>query len=171
MRARGAVVLRSSELRALSRGDVVLPEHCALVRDARGFHGQLALHACGSRHGGFVCSARGNELRIEKLVTPGETSMTQGTQGTQGKRIQTEAIETLERGPGIASDAPIELCLELARFTLPLGEISALRAGEVLCTGKAIGERVTLRAAGQPFAYGELVEVEGEVGVRITELP
>jgi type III secretion system YscQ/HrcQ family protein len=162
------VVLRESELRALAPGDVVVPERCALVRDGRGFRGQIALHACGGRHCGFVCSASGSELRIEKLIAPGETAM---TQGTQGKRIHTEALESLERGPGIASDAPIELCLELARFTLPLDAIAALRPGEVLCTGKAIGERVTLRAAGQAFAHGELVEVEGEIGVRITELP
>jgi flagellar motor switch/type III secretory pathway protein FliN len=40
----------------------------------------------------------------------------------------------------------------------------------VLLTGRRIGEAVTLRAAGRPLAHGELVDVEGEIGVRLTEI-
>jgi flagellar motor switch/type III secretory pathway protein FliN len=91
---------------------------------------------------------------------------------SEGKRIETQALELDARGDALraAADAPIELCIELARFTLPLGELSALRAGEVLSTGRAIGELVTLSAGGRVFARGELCEVDGEIGVRIAEL-
>lgn len=160
----GQIRLARSELDMLVRSDVVVPERCALARDGRGFAGQVWLHAIGSRRGGFACSARDDMLRIERVDDPGDTVM------TQSKRIQTEALDTTERSSRVAADAPIELCLELARFTLPLEEVSALREGEVLCTGKPIGERITLSAHGRAFARGELVDVEGDVGVRITEM-
>lgn len=67
-------------------------------------------------------------------------------------------------------DAPIELVVELARFEMPLGELAALRPGEVLSTGRAIGERVILRAGERLIAQGELVDVEGEIGVRLLSL-
>jgi len=89
---------------------------------------------------------------------------------SEGKRIETQALDTGGEALRAAADAPIELCIELARFTLPLSELSALRAGEVLCTGRAIGELVTLSAGGRAFARGELCEVEGEIGVRVAEL-
>jgi len=157
------ITLRHSELASLGGGDVVLPDRCALARDGAGFAGQVWLHAVGSR-GGFRCSARGNELTIDELDATGDGEM------SEGKRIETQALDTGSEALGLAADAPIELCLELARFTLPLAELSALRPGEVLCTGRAIGELVTLSAGGRAFARGELCDVEGEIGVRVTEL-
>jgi type III secretion system YscQ/HrcQ family protein len=66
-----------------------------------------------------------------------------------------------------AVDAPIELQVEVARFSLTLAELQRLRPGDVLATGRRIGEHVKLRIAGQAFAEGELVDIEGELGVRI----
>jgi type III secretion system YscQ/HrcQ family protein len=157
------VALRQSELAGLACGDVVLPERCALARDGAGYAGQVWLHAIGGRNG-FRCSARGHELTIDGLDATGDEAM------SEGKRIETQALDISGEALRATADAPIELCIELARFTLPLGELSALRAGEVLCTGRAIGELVTLSAGGRAFARGELCEVEGEIGVRVTEL-
>lgn len=69
-----------------------------------------------------------------------------------------------------AGDAPIDVVVELARVTMPLAELAALRPGEVLATGRALGERVTLRAGDRTIALGELVDVDGEIGVRILSL-
>jgi type III secretion protein Q len=69
-----------------------------------------------------------------------------------------------------AGDVPIELAIEIARFALPLAELATLRAGEVLVTGRAVGERVILRAGERAVAEGELVDVDGEVGVRVLSL-
>lgn len=66
-----------------------------------------------------------------------------------------------------AGDVPVELVVELARFELPLAELAGLAPGEVLATGRALGERVLLRAGERVVAVGELVEVEGEIGVRV----
>ncbi len=67
-------------------------------------------------------------------------------------------------------DAPVTLSLELASFELSVAELAALRPGEVVASGVPIGEAVRLRAGSTVVATGELVEVEGEVGVRLIEL-
>jgi type III secretion protein Q len=158
--------LRRDELAALRTGDVIVPERCRLARDASGWHGQLELHVVGSRRGVLVCDARGAELTIETGIHAGHEG---GTSMTEAKRVQTQALE-LAPAEALGGDAPIELCLTLARFTLPLDELSALRPGEVLNTGRAIGEHAALTASGKVIAHGELVEVDGEIGLRITEL-
>jgi len=83
--------------------------------------------------------------------------MDDGTQGT----------EALLRAAG---DAPVDVVVELARVALPLGELAALRPGEVLVTGRSLGERVTLRVGERILAQGELVDVDGEIGVRILSI-
>ena len=90
---------------------------------------------------------------------------------SDARRIPTQALAAAPEADlsQLAGDAPIELCLELARFTLPLDELGALRPGEVLATGRPVGARVALSAGGRTVARGELCEVDGEIGVRILE--
>jgi len=46
---------------------------------------------------------------------------------------------------------------------------AAIGRGDVIALGRRVGEAVVLRVGGVPVARGELVEIEGEVGVRIIE--
>ncbi len=70
----------------------------------------------------------------------------------------------------IALDAPVVLRIELGSVSLNAGDLAALKPGDVLETGKRLGEAVTLRVGGRAIARGDLVDVEGELGVRIREL-
>jgi flagellar motor switch protein FliM len=97
---------------------------------------------------------------VESLTSVKEPSMSSG-------RVS-QAPEARATVPDIAADAPLELSIELARFSLTLGELQRTRPGDVLVTGRAIGESVTLRVAGRAIAQGDLVDVDGEVGLRIT---
>ena len=67
-------------------------------------------------------------------------------------------------------DTPVALTLEVARFELPLGDVAALGVGEVVRSGVPLDGRVTLRAGNRAIATGELVSIDGELGVRITAL-
>lgn len=70
----------------------------------------------------------------------------------------------------LVGDAPIELRVELARVALTLSELAEMRPGEVLVTGRPLGTEVVLRAGDRAVATGELVDVEGELGVRVLRL-
>ncbi len=67
----------------------------------------------------------------------------------------------------VAAAIPVLLEVELARVMLPLAELARLEPGAVLPL--AIDRRglVTLRLGEREIARGELVDVEGTVGVRI----
>lgn len=65
--------------------------------------------------------------------------------------------------------APIEIVAELGRIVLRGDEVLGLAEGSVLSFGRS-GTTVELAVGGRIWARGELVNVDGELGVRITEL-
>ena len=72
--------------------------------------------------------------------------------------------------PTHAAQIPITLEVELTRVELPLGELLRLAPGAVLPLRLDHRGEVTLRAGDRAGARGELVEVDGAVGVRITSV-
>jgi flagellar motor switch/type III secretory pathway protein FliN len=67
-------------------------------------------------------------------------------------------------------DAPLVVHVEVATVTLTGRAWSELRPGDVIRTDQRLGEQATLCIAGRAAARGELVNVEGELGVRIRRL-
>lgn len=67
-------------------------------------------------------------------------------------------------------DAPIVVRVELGAVSLTAREWAELRPGDVLEAGRRVGDHAILRVAGRAVAEGELVDVEGELGVRILRL-
>jgi type III secretion protein Q len=65
---------------------------------------------------------------------------------------------------------PITLTVEIARVTLTLGELARTEPGATLALGARKDGAVVLRAGEHPVARGQLVEVEGALGVRIAQL-
>ena len=85
---------------------------------------------------------------------------------TGGSMTEPQTDELIDK----VGDIPVEITVEVARFRLPIGELAALSAGEVLLSGKHGGQEVTLRAGERSIAKGELVEVDGEIAVKLTEV-
>jgi hypothetical protein len=67
-------------------------------------------------------------------------------------------------------DTPVVVRVEVGAVSMTAREWAALRPGDVIETGQRINEPVVLRVGGRELARGELVEIEGELGVRIREL-
>jgi flagellar motor switch/type III secretory pathway protein FliN len=57
----------------------------------------------------------------------------------------------------------------MGAVTMPAREWAGLAPGDVIALGKRVSEPVVLRVAGLEVARGELVDIEGELGVRIRE--
>lgn len=66
--------------------------------------------------------------------------------------------------------APIVVRVELGSVGMTVREWSELRAGDVIQSGRRVGAAADLRVGGAVVARGELVSVEGELGVRIVEI-
>jgi type III secretion system YscQ/HrcQ family protein len=65
------------------------------------------------------------------------------------------------------AEIPVTLEVELARFPVPLADLARLEPGAVLTLPVDRRGLVTLRAGDHAVARGELVDVDGTVGVRI----
>lgn len=65
---------------------------------------------------------------------------------------------------------PLEVTVEIARTTATVAEVAMWRAGEVVPLRAPIGGVALVRAGGRAVARGELVDIEGELGVRVTEV-
>ncbi len=60
--------------------------------------------------------------------------------------------------------------VRLGSTGINIGELLALQSGSVLTMDRDVDEPVELLVGEQVIARGELVSVEGEMGVRVTEI-
>lgn len=66
--------------------------------------------------------------------------------------------------------APVEIVAELGRLSVRGDEVLSLVRGGVLSFGGLRATAIALRVGDEIWARGELVDIDGELGVRITEL-
>lgn len=83
-----------------------------------------------------------------------------------GEGFHVEETEMVERH----AQLPVTLEVELARVDVPLAEVARLEPGSVLALNLDRRGLVALRMGERAVARGELVDVEGAVGVRILSL-
>lgn len=71
---------------------------------------------------------------------------------------------------GRLQNVPVELAVEIGRTRMTIGEALALAPGAVVTVGRLAGEPVDLLVNGRAIARGEIVAVDEELGLRITEI-
>jgi flagellar motor switch protein FliM len=67
-------------------------------------------------------------------------------------------------------ELPVEVVCELGRVAMSGRELLELRPGAIIPAGRPLSGPVDLTVGGRIVARGELVDVEGEIGVRITQM-
>jgi flagellar motor switch protein FliN len=67
-------------------------------------------------------------------------------------------------------DVPVELAVEIGRTTMTIRETMALAPGSVVVLDRMAGEPVDLLVNGRRIARGEVVAIDEEFGLRITEV-
>ncbi len=75
------------------------------------------------------------------------------------------ALEEISR----FGDVPVDVEVELDRRVLTIKEILELEAGSVIGMTRSAGENIDLYVGGKLVGYGEIVLVENNIGVRITD--
>jgi flagellar motor switch/type III secretory pathway protein FliN len=122
--------------------------------------GPAVLAAQGDNFGVAVTCVEGGQivLRGERVMLPFDVEENQAM--PEANATLTEAL----------LDAPIVVRVEVGAVSMTVREWTKLGPGDVIETGRRIAEPVLLRVAGREVARGELVNVEGELGVRISEL-
>ncbi len=75
-----------------------------------------------------------------------------------------------ESGLEILMDIPLEVSVELGRVKMQIREVVELGAGSIVEIDKAAGEPVDVLVNGRLVARGEVVVIDDNFGVRITEI-
>jgi flagellar motor switch/type III secretory pathway protein FliN len=167
----GVVVARSSaeaiEIYSLEPGDVWMPGRGWLVAPA----------------------ARGKAAGLDLvgrvlLASPSSERAWAGTLGEEGQIVvvgveripvdEEKALSDSDHDHDTATsevvlDAPLVVRVEMGAVTLTVREWASLAPGDVIALGRRVSEPVLLRTAGLEIGRGELVDLDGELGVRIRE--
>jgi flagellar motor switch protein FliN len=67
-------------------------------------------------------------------------------------------------------DVPVELAVEIGRTRMTIGETLALGPGSIITLNRLAGEPVDLLVNGKPIARGEVVVIDEEFGLRVTDV-
>jgi len=67
-------------------------------------------------------------------------------------------------------DVPVELAVEIGRTHMTIRETLTLGPGSIVTLNRLAGEPVDLLVNGKPIARGEVVVLDEEFGLRVTEV-
>jgi flagellar motor switch protein FliN len=115
-----------------------------------------------------------DEEPLEELEVPGleeppaEAAPKATAKGKAAKAVSEEEFsETLL---DLAPDVPVNLVAVIGKSSTSVGDLMKTRVGAVIDLGRPPGETVDLVANGRLIARGELVEMDGQLGVRILKM-
>jgi flagellar motor switch protein FliN len=76
-----------------------------------------------------------------------------------------------QRRPTRLRDVPLQITAQIGRTRLPIRAVLELRVGQVIELDRQVGTPIDIYANGEVLvARGEVVEINDEYGVRITEV-
>jgi flagellar motor switch protein FliN/FliY len=91
---------------------------------------------------------------------PFETTTTAPVTGAGGEPPELERLY----------DVSVELAVEIGRTHMTIRETLALGPGSIVTLNRLAGEPVDLLVNGKPIARGEVVVIDEEFGLRVTEV-
>ena len=119
---------------------------------------------------------------LTSSIPEGNTEDNETTENTEDKTVTVQPVqfasfEDLDQVQGpvnqnlnILLDVKLQLTVELGKTELPIKKVLELTKGSIVTLNKAAGEPVELYANGKLIAYGEVVVIEDNFGLRITHI-
>ena len=90
--------------------------------------------------------------------------------------IQLQSLQENFEGQPAAGDldrlesVSVEVAVEIGRTNMTLGDALALAPGSIVTLGRPADQPVDLLVNGRPIARGEVIAVDEEFGLRVTEI-
>jgi type III secretion protein Q len=168
--------LSAGELAAVASGDAIVfdgePSFRCGAGAARPVRVVVGAHAARAR------LSDDGRVSLEDALQPATSPGGARSGLVEGQTRQEVIMERRDEGDGektrvvdaaaVLAAAPIEVVAELGRLVLRGEEIAGLGPGAVLTLGRAGASPIALRVGDEIWAEGELVDVDGELGVRVT---
>ena len=179
--------IQRQELLQLTTGDIIIFEHLSSHMGRSSYsepaYMRIGLGTQGSISGILHVNPNSTTFEVTALVTTGEVpnlvqpspiseeSMT--TKPDYKPELESD-FEIIEEQENLSSrwlaDIPVQLTLEMARIQLTADQIIQLRAGHLLELQRKPSDPINLTVEGKVIATGELVEIDGSLGVRIISI-
>jgi hypothetical protein len=106
------------------------------------------------------------EPRLELVVGDGGIGLA-AAPGAVEARVATEYVP---RDMALLDDASFEVTVQLGTTRLSLRQLGELAIGQIVPLGRPLAGPYEIRAAGRVVGQGELVDIDGELGVRIVSI-
>lgn len=145
----GVSVIGADELLALRLGDTVMMEHCWQDQEGGVWLGW-------------------DRVGIRAILNDTQLVVTH-TLNFKGISMPTEDISGADSTVYVNS-VPVRLAFDLGERMMPLGELKALQVGQSFDITHPLSSAVRLRVNGALIGMGELVDIDGNIGVTITSL-
>jgi type III secretion system YscQ/HrcQ family protein len=156
--------------RARAGDAVVFDDHDGRARVQQG----PAWLICGRFAAQVLLGAEGMATLITEFQPLRATGSTSDLESANTANKETEAMLVGESPPDpsltMLAAAPIEVVAEIGRIVMRADEITALRPGSVLTLGSRRLDTVELTVGDRVWALGDLVDVDGQLGVRLTSV-
>lgn len=169
----GETALDSSDLAFLEVGDVIIIERPNVTLNEANIEGNAQIRisdeANGSLFGELNTTERGLSFAVSEI--------SQNSKFSQPQRFRMQ--ETFNENQLEDSDANASVALEKLTLTvnaeiasrrMTLHEIAQIRVGQVIELGSQVTDPIELVADGKTIAIGSLVNIEGNLGVRLTRV-
>ncbi|MDO8276855.1 MAG: type III secretion system cytoplasmic ring protein SctQ [Burkholderiaceae bacterium] len=166
----GRLILPLNEAQALRAGDVLLPDQTIDP-------GHVELVIAGCLHARAVLTGQTVRLETRLRRRPMDTQQHlpkylddgEATPGEADSQSGFDPVAGVEP-PDLIDDIPVMLSFQLGEANLPLSAVRALRENAVIELHQPLRRYVSIRSNGLHLADGELVEIEGRLGVQIVAM-
>ena len=151
----GETALTRARLAKIAQGDVILITEPLLTPQG----GLTLVYSLGQDQPGFTIQAHLEGSLITLTASP-------------ALRMPFNMTEHDSSGdePTSIDQVPIRLSFDLGTKTITLSELQALQPGSVFSIDRPAHEYLTIRANGAVIGSGQLVEIDGRLGVSVTRI-
>jgi len=126
---------------------------------------------------GVVGGAEARGVGLEQLGA-GEDLVGERDGRERARGLLEDPLEAIPDAAPAAHDAdlarlhavPVELAVEIGRTRMTIGDTLGLGPGSIITLNRMAGEPVDLLVDGRPIARGEVVVIDEEFGLRVTEV-
>ena len=140
----GSTDLTIQELARIDLGDVLMMDRSEDIQNHK---------LCLRNGSGNIYKAK---LSTHQLIL--ESGMV-----TMSDETQTEKLNSID-------DIPVRLSFDLGEIILPFSAVKGLTEGSVVDLNQPISQAVTIRSSNKIVGFGELVDIDGKKGIRISNL-
>lgn len=178
----GTTLVRQGALAVLARHDIVLIDECWLEAGAEGTRNLLLMAGDGRVRvalDGVCCTvlesweksvsqAAGDHDDDEPLVPRGfrdASATAESYYDGDGDSADADPLDPVD-----LEDLPVRLVFDLGDRIMTLGELRRLQPGQTFDLGRPLAGAVRIRANGALVGVGELVEIDGRLGVAVLRI-